>query len=81
MAADPRYIAASMSAVELAAAFLVEDDASWNRFQEYMKRHGNLPPGSRQALDRAIHTTDVVRHSICDHHGISHGDLYQRKFS
>lgn len=83
MAANPYHVTAAMEAVQVAAAFVVEDDETWAKFEKYMAEEVKvpIPPGSRQILDGAIEVSDVVRQSICKHHGIPIGDPYPRKFS
>jgi hypothetical protein len=78
----PEFVEASMSAVLLAAGFVVQSDEAWHLFEKFMEDEVKSPlePGSRVALDGAIEMTDAVRHSLCDHHGIPHGLLYTRKY-
>lgn len=80
MKADPQDVNASIECVQIAAAFIVEDDDAWAMFAKFMENVKGMPPEGRKVLDTAIYNVELVRHAICQHHGIDPGSMYPRKY-
>jgi hypothetical protein len=79
---EAKVIAASMSAVNLAAGWVVEDDEAWNLFCKFMEEQVKIPnpPNARQVMDKAIETIDGLRTGLCERYNIKTGNPYPRKY-
>lgn len=80
---NEEYVTASFSSALLMAAFVVENDDAWNMFVKFMYETAGMviPENGREAADDSIETVDMVRQSICRHHGLDPGYLYPRRYS
>lgn len=78
-----KIITEALSAVEMAAAWLVEDDEGWELFSKFMEEKIGLPFGQAERIvtDKSIYAVDMMRKVMCDNHGFDPGEPYPRKFS
>ena len=78
-----KYLIDAISAVNLAASWLVQDDEAWISFRKWVDDFTGLEPLPEEAqkgMDDAIAIVDEARQSIARHNNLDPGLTYPRKY-
>jgi hypothetical protein len=73
----------AISAVSLAAAWVVMNDDVWVKFEKWVEDFTTMPPlpeEAQTAMDSAIAIVDEARRSIAIQNGLDQGLVYPRRF-